>query len=213
MAGERRQRGRGRATPKGERFDKAYYDRFYRDPSTRVHTLVDIETLGRFVFGYLRVMGIEVRRMADLGCGLGHWRDVAAVHQPKARYVGVEISEYVCDELGWTHGSVVDFSDRHDFDLVVCQGVLQYLTHRECAAAVANLGELCRGALYLEALTKRDWEQNCDRTRTDAGDGVHLRTGAWYRRHLAAAGFIAAGGGLFVKKDSPAVLYELETLD
>jgi SAM-dependent methyltransferase len=92
-----------------ERFDRAYYDRFYRDPKTRVHTHLEIEVLARFVFAYLEIAGIEPRRVVDLGCGLGFWRDLAAVHAPRARYVGVEISEYVCREFGWKQGSVVDF--------------------------------------------------------------------------------------------------------
>jgi SAM-dependent methyltransferase len=191
-----------------ERFDRAYYDRFYRDPKTRVHTHLEIEVLARFVFAYLEIAGIEPRRVVDLGCGLGFWRDLAAVHAPRARYVGVEISEYVCREFGWKQGSVVDFHDRHGFDLVICQGVLQYLTTPDCRAAIQNLGRLCRGALYLEALTKGDWEENCDRTRTDRD--VTLRTGAWYRKQLAAAGFVSGGGGMWFRADGPAVLYELE---
>lgn len=199
-----------RQQPARERFDRAYYDRFYRAPDTRVHTHVEIATLARFVFSYLDILGIETRRMLDLGCGLGFWRDVATIHAPKAKYIGVEISDYLCEEFGWKHGSAVDFTDRHGFDLVVCQGVLQYLTNAECTAAVQNLGELTRGALYLEAVTKQDWEQNCDRTRTD-GD-IHLRSGSWYRKHLRNAGFVSAGGGVFLREDGPGVLYELEQL-
>ena len=195
-----------------DRFDEQYYDRFYRNPRTRVHTHVEIETLGRFVFGYLDVIGIQTSRVVDLGCGLGFWRDVTAIHAPDASYTGVEISQYACEEMGWTHSSAADFRDPDDegFDLVICQGVLQYLKRGECADAIANMAELCRGAIYLEALTKADWEQNCDTGRTD-GD-VHLRTGRWYRNQLRDAGLIAAGGGIFVPADGPAVLYELERL-
>ena len=45
--------------------------------------------------------------------------------------------------------------------------MLQYLDDRTAARAIANLGRLTRGVLYLSALTARDWRENCDRTRTD----------------------------------------------
>ncbi len=89
----------------------------------------------------------------------------------------------------------------------MCQGVLQYLDDRAAAKALANLARWTDGALYVEALTARDWRHNCDRTRTD-GD-VHLRPGDWYRRRLARH-FLAGGGGVFVSKKSGVTLYELE---
>jgi O-methyltransferase involved in polyketide biosynthesis len=96
---------------------------------------------------------------------------------------------------------------RSTFDLVVCQGVLQYLDDRAAARALRNLGQWTRGALYLEALTRRDWRHVCDRQRTDGN--VHLRSGAWYRRRLART-FTAAGGGVFLQNAAGASLFELE---
>lgn len=190
-------------------FDKSYYDRFYRNPKTRVHDRKDTHRLGGFICAYLRHLRIAPRRVLDLGCGLGFWREVLAEHYPRASYLGVEYSDYLCQSEGWTHGSVVDFSSARPFDLVICQGVLQYLPHRAAAKALANLATLCRGALYLEALTAEDWRQNCDRQRSDAK--VHLRRADWYRQHLEQS-FIAAGGGLYLRHGCDAVLYELEKL-
>jgi len=76
------------------------------------------------------------------------------------------------------------------------------------SGAIENLARHCRGALFLEVLTKRDWEENCDRRVTD-GD-VHLRTGNWYRRRLAPH-FLAAGGGLWIGRGAGVTLFELET--
>jgi hypothetical protein len=119
----------------------------------------------------------------------------------------VEWSEYLCAQLGWVHGSVVDFASRHPFDLVVCHDVLQYLTHADAERAIDNLGRLSRGALYLGVLSREDWERNCDRERTD--EEVVLRSARWYRRRLARH-FVNAGGGLFLKHDAPVVLWSLE---
>lgn len=189
------------------KFDAAYYERYYRDPRTRVADADVTRRLAAFVCAYLRHLDLKVRRVLDLGCGVGHWRDALADELPRARYQGVEFSEYLCEEHGWEQGSVVDYESDRPFDLVVCQGVLQYLTDRQAAQAIDNLASLCSGALWLEALTKEDWEENCDQRRTDGA--VHLRPAAWYRRRLARH-FDNAGGGLFVPRQGLVTLYELE---
>ena len=150
-----------------------------------------------------------MRRVLDAGCGLGYWRAVIAEHYPRARYTGIERSEYLCRELGWTHASVADYRGRGRFDLVICQGVLQYLDEREAAAAIENLARLCSGALYLEALTSEDWRDHCDRRCTDGA--VHLRKDGWYRTRLSRH-FRACGGGLFLHRDAAPVLFTLESV-
>ncbi len=190
-------------------FDKAYYDRFYRDPDTRVVSRAGIARMAAFVAHYLKHMDLPVRRILDIGCGLGFWRSAMQKHFPKASYQGVEISDYLCKKHGFEKGSVVDFKSRRPFDLVICQGVLQYLGDAAARRAICNLAELSRGAVYLEALTKADWEENCDRGTTDGS--VHLRSGSWYRRQLSRY-FFNCGGGLFVLPDAAATLFELEYL-
>lgn len=190
-------------------FDEAYYERYYLNPITRAMSAEDFRLLGGFVCSYLRYLGQPVRHVLDLGCGLGLWRDVLQGHFPDASYTGVEYSHHLCERHGWTHGSVVDYTAATPFDLVICQDVLQYLTRERAIEAIQNLASLCCGAVYFAVLTKKDWHENCDRQRTDGE--VYLRTGDWYRRQLEPH-FDNAGGGVFIARDSPAVLYELETL-
>lgn len=197
-------------SPSTPRFDKAYFDRYYRNPRTRVVSKKAIRKLTAFVAAYLKLMDLPVRRILDMGCGLGLWKEPLKTHFPKASYLGVEISDHACKQHGWTKGSVVDFEGRGAFDLVICQGVLQYLDNREARKAIANLASLTRGALYLEALTKADWEENVDRETTDGN--VHLRSGSWYRKELSRY-FSNCGGGLFLAPDAQAMLFELEYLD
>jgi len=191
------------------RFDSGYYERYYRDPRTRVASKDQVAVLGRFVCSFLRYLGQPVESVLDLGCGLGWWRPVLKKHFPEAGYLGVELSEHLCERHGWTQGSAVDFRSLRPFDLVICQGVLQYLTREEASRAIDNLAELTRGALYLEVLTRSDWKEHCDRKKTDGS--VYLREGRWYRKELAPH-FIACGGGLYLSSRSPATLYELERL-
>ncbi|QDU64353.1 Methyltransferase domain protein [Planctomycetes bacterium Pan216] len=189
------------------RFDKAYYDRFYGNRETRVTTQRSIHRLGNFVCHYLKHLAQPVRNTLDLGCGLGYWQAVVKRHFPRSDYQGVEVSPYLCREFGWQRGSVVDYDAPEAFDFVICQGVLQYLPAAEARRAIENLGLLSRGALYLEVLTRRDWELNCDRSVTD-GD-VYLREGAWYRRELGRY-FVHAGGGVWLSLRSPVVYFEME---
>lgn len=187
------------------RFDRDYYERFYPDSEEP-----DMERLVAFLSSYLDHMGVPVRRVLDMGCGVGNWRPVIARAYPRASYTGVEYSGYLCEKFGWVRGSAVDYASARPFDLVICQGVLQYLDDLQARKAIDNLAGLCRGALYLEALTVKDWEENCDRRHTDGE--VYLREGAWYRRELARH-FVNCGGGVFLSKGSPAVMYELEVAE
>ena len=188
-------------------FDAAYYERFYLDPRTRVADPPDDEVRARFLCAYLDLLGIRVRRVLDLGCGLGRLRGPLCKHFPGAVYTGVEVSEHLCAELGWVHGSAATFRSGGRFDLVVCQDVLQYLDDAEAEQAIGNFARHCRGALFFGVLTREDWEENCDQARTD-GSG-YLREGAWYRRRLAPA-FTCAGGGVFVARRAGIVTFELD---
>jgi SAM-dependent methyltransferase len=188
-------------------FDAAYYQRFYRNPGTRVTDRASCRLLANLVFAYVDRMQIPVRRVLDIGAGTGLWRQEVRRKAPKAEYVGVDLSDYACAKYGWDKGSVVDYRPSARFDLVICQGVFQYLSAKEAEAAIANLPRLTRAVVYLEILTKEDWEHNCDRELTDGR--VYLRSIAWYRKRLRED-FLFLGGGVFLLRGTPAVLYELE---
>jgi len=190
-----------------KRFDEAYYERFYFNPKTRVNDQKSIDRLGAFVASYLEYFRIPVRRVLDGGCGIGLWRQVIATHFPKARYEGIEVSEYLCERYGFTHASIVDYQPRGRYDLVLSQGVLPYLSSEDALAAIANMARLCRGALYLEAVTIEDWQYCCDRERSD--DALHLREADWYRAALSRF-FIPVGGGVWLSRELPFRPFALE---
>lgn len=192
------------------RFDRAYYARFYEDPKTRVTDSGQVDTLAGFVCSYLGYLGIAPRRILDLGCGIGLWQKPLLSRFPAARYVGVEYSAYLCERYGFIQGSVVDFRAPQPFDLVVCQGVLPYLSAKDAKSAIQNIASLCRGALYLEAVTRDDFRAGIvDRVRTDPG--MQLRSRAFYLGALKAH-FVNVGGGLFVARSANVPLYALEQL-
>jgi len=190
-----------------DRFDRAYYDRYYGDEKTRVTSAEDTARLARFVVGYLEYLGVPVRSVLDVGCGIGLWQRALDALAPTASYTGLEVSAHIAKEQGWVHGSLARYRGPRA-DLVICQGVLQYIADHEIERSIENLARLTGGALYVEALTRSDWEQNAEQSVTDGA--VHLRSGARYRTLRREAGFQACGGGLFLPRRSPIVLYELE---
>jgi 2-polyprenyl-3-methyl-5-hydroxy-6-metoxy-1,4-benzoquinol methylase len=189
------------------RFDEAYYRRFYFNSRTAVTSKAEMRARGELIGAYAQHIGLPVRRLLDAGCGIGMLRPPLLRAFPHAEYTGLEYSDYLCRKYGWTHGSLADWS-ADPFDLVVCYDVLQYLDDYTAARALANLGRLTRGVLYLSALTARDWRENCDRTRTDSN--VHLRHAVWYGARLRR-NFRPAGVGFWVRRGAPLTTWEMET--
>ena len=189
-------------------FDQAYYRRFYYDPRTAVTSRTEMRARARLIGAFSAHIGLPVRRILDAGCGTGLLRAPLLRALPKAAYVGLEASEYLCRRYGWQPGQVQDLRPDVPFDLLICYDVLQYLEAREAARALANFARLCRGVLYFSALTRRDWQMNCDRSRTDAR--VHLRSAEWYRERLRR-GFREVGAGFWLRRGAPLTVWELET--
>lgn len=189
------------------RFDADYYRKFYGNKQTAVTNQLDMSRRAQLIGAFIRYMDLPVRSMLDAGCGIGLMTEPLKQQFPKARYVGLEASEYLCEHHGWTRGSIVDYKPAAPFDLVVCYDVLQYLNDRDATRAIANFGRLTRGALYFSALTQQDWDFYCDKQRTDRD--VNIRDGDWYRERLAHR-FFPVGGGLFVRKTIDVQMWELE---
>ena len=189
------------------RFDSAYFRKYYFNAASRVTTAGEMRLRAQLIAAILRHAGIPVRSILDAGCGIGLLRKPFAEMLPRARYEGLEASEYLCSRYQWTKGSVTDFAPRSPSDLVICYDVLQYLGDRDAARAIANLANLSRAALYVTALTREDWRANCDRTLTDGA--VHLRPGDWYRRRLQRR-FNYLGFGVWLRKTVTAIVWDME---
>jgi trans-aconitate methyltransferase len=143
----------------------------------------------------------------DVGAGTGLWGAWFRRHLPATRYRSVDASEYACAEYGHERRDIASWRAREKFDLIVCQGVLPYLSDEACTKAVANMASMARAFLYVEAITARDLREVCDRSRTDTG--VARRSARFYRRVLGQH-FEPLGCGLHHVAGGDNVFYELE---
>ena len=196
---------KARITPRS--FDSSFYRRFYLTPASQVVSRADAERRAALIALAVQELDVPVRRILDAGCGLGRFRRPLLKAFPNATYLGLELSPYLCRKYGWIRGSIADYRGRGQFDLVICNDVLQYLDDRSAARATENLARLCRGVLHLHAPTEQDFADRIDRDTTDFN--VHLRTGAWYRRRLEP-NFVHTGFGVHVRRGVAFVQWELE---
>jgi hypothetical protein len=188
-------------------FDAAYFRRYYESRRSRVYGSEQVAGLAQGVTGFVRWFGGEIDKVLDVGAGTGLWRDWFRANLPDVRYRSVDVSDYACKTYGHEKRDVASWRAREKFDLVVCQGVLPYLDDAACARAVANMGAMCRGFLYVEAITSRDLREVVDRTKTDIT--VRARPASFYKRVLNAH-FERLGCGLYHVKGGDKVFYDLE---
>lgn len=193
-----------RARPSVPReYSRAYFDKWYRDPRYRVKTARDLERQVRFVLAaadYL--LDRPVRSVLDVGCGEGQWRPALRRLRPGIRYHGVDASEYAVRRFGRRRnirlGSIDDLDSLglpSSFDLVLCVGMLNYLTSAQLRRGLAQVEARCAGVAYLEIFTREDDGVVGDLRRRDA------RPAASYRRLMRSAGLVSCGMHCYVPEE------------
>ncbi len=195
-------------------YDRAYFDRWYRHPATRLRTAGDVERKVRMVLGVAEhVLERPARSVLDVGCGEAVWQPVLARIRPGLRYTGVDSSEYVVRRFGkarhvrrGSFGALdqVRLADRYDV-IVVCD-VLHYLPTADIRRGLAELAPRLEGVAFLEAYTAAD---DID------GDkhGFHRRAASAYRRLMRDAGLVPIGMQCYVGEEMRDALTALEVPD
>jgi predicted TPR repeat methyltransferase len=187
----RRKKGAGALA---KSYDRAYFDRWYRDPHRRVATGADVARKARLVVSIAEaLLQRPVRSVLDIGCGEGAWRQALRALRPGIRYVGVDSSAYVVSRFGkargiryGTFGTLATAELDGPYDLVVCCDVLQYVNTPELTRGLEAVAGLLAGVAFLEAYTSAD-EVVGDRR------GWHHRPPAFYRRAFHKAGLTSVG--------------------
>jgi SAM-dependent methyltransferase len=189
------------------RFDEAYYHRFYESPKSRVYSPEEHDALPEFVLAFASWNRLELKTVLDIGAGVGHWKRWLERCHPEIQYTGTEVSQLMCKKHGYLHRDIARWRDRKKYDLIVCQGVLQYLPDPDIAPAVANIAAMARGLVYFEITTRGDLRERCDKTRTDTD--IYVRNGSYYRGILSKH-LVSVGAGLWWPRDRTLPFYELE---
>lgn len=190
-----------------ERFGPSFFARYYQHRATRVASAKDYQLRAELLAAHASLLEISVGRILDAGAGTGGFARALRIAFPRARYQGIDVSAHACRRYGWTLASIAEFSAPRPFDLVVCHDVFQYLARSDARKAFDNLTALTHGLLYFTALTREDWNEMCDQSRTD-GD-VNLRSAAWYRRRLRT--YLHVGPGVYLTRGTRP-LFALDTL-
>lgn len=195
----------------GKSYDEAYYNKWYRDPRTRVHTPESVRRKVRMVAGVTEYfLGRPLRSVLDIGAGMGAWRAELRRLRPDIRYVGVDPSEFVVARYGKRRNirlgafeQLPSLSLGRGYDLVVCADVLQYVPDAALKRGVRHIASLLNGVAFLEAYTTGDDME---------GDleGWHHRSKSQYRRVFADAGLVACGIHCYLNRELAVNAVELE---
>jgi SAM-dependent methyltransferase len=177
-----------------KRYDRAYFDRWYRRPGSRVRAASTVERTVRLAVAVAeRVLARPVRSVLDVGCGEAPWQPLLQRLRPGSRYAGVDASAYAVERFGRRRNirqarleQLGDLGLDGPFDLVVCADVLHYVPTPELRRGLEALCPLVGGVAYLETLTAADGVEGDLRE-------FQPRSAATYRRLFRAAGLLPLG--------------------
>lgn len=182
-----------------KRYDQAYFDKWYRHPKHRVKSPAELARQVAFVLGTAEfVLGRPVRSVLDVGCGEGQWRAALRAHRPRLHYDGVDPSAYAVERYGARRNlhlggieSLDGLALRDQYDLVVCCGMLNYLSTAQLTDGLSQVARRVGGVAYLELFTREDRFEGDTEWPTP-------KPARWYRDAMQAAGLTAIGMQCYV---------------
>lgn len=196
-----------------KRYDEAYFDRWYRDPAHAVGSRADLARHVHFaVVVTEQLLCRPLRSVLDAGAGEGRWQPLLHRLRPRARYAGVDSSEWAVARHGRTRNirlgtleTLGELGLDGPFDLVVAADVLHYLPTPNLRRALAELVPLIGGVAFLPCFTAEDASE---------GDhhGFQARRASTYRRLFADAGLIPIGMHAWTLRSRRRELSALERL-
>jgi SAM-dependent methyltransferase len=143
-------------------------------------------------------LGRRVRTVLDVGCGEGNWQPVLKRLRPALTYDGVDPSAYAVAKYGarrnLQQGGIEDIGSlrlRETYDLVVCCGMLNYLSPSQLEAGLPLVAARTGGMAYLELFAEGDaFEGDTNWPRPQSAQ--------WYRETLLRSGFHSIGMQCYV---------------
>jgi len=194
-----------------DRYDRAYFDRWYRDSKTRVKSGASIRRKAALALSVAEYyLERPVRTVLDVGCGEGNWLPALKSLRPGIRYTGVDASTYAVGRFGkrrnirlGSFATLEEIGLADDYDLIVCSDALFYLPLEELKAGIASLAARAAGVAFLELYTEKD---------SLIGDFPNegLQSADYYRRLLKAHGFLRVGSHCYLGPELHGAAMEME---
>jgi len=180
-------------------YDRAYFDKWYRDPRHAVKSSSDLKRKVAMVVALAEhYLGRPIRNVLDVGCGEGVWRAPLRALRPSIEYRGLDASEYAVQRYGRSRniglarfGQLAELRFDTRFDVIVCTDVLHYLKPAEVREGLIGIGEMLEGLAFLEVFTNRD---DLEGDRHD----LRLRSPAWYLREFREVGLLPCGSQCYL---------------
>src|SRR5690606_18642399 len=159
------------------------------------------------------VLGRATRTVLDVGSGEGQWKVALKRLRPRIHYQGIDPSEYAVQRYGSRRNIVLGDIETvalraqlRAYDLVVCCGMLNYLSPTQLKNGLKQVASVTAGVAYLELFTASDsFEGDTNWPKP--------RSARWYRQLLADSGFTAIGMQCYVTPAMQASLSSLERLE
>ena len=194
-----------------KRYDREYFERWYRNERTRVHVSGALERKVHFALAAAEyLLERPLRSVLDVGCGEAPWQPIVHRLRPAARYAGVDSSAYAVKRFGrkrnirlGTFGALDRLGLEGPFDLIVCSDVLHYVSARELRPGLEAIADLLGGVAFIEVFT------GADRIEGDLHEMKRRRPIA-YDRAFRAAGLVHCGLYCFVRGDFAAGITAFE---
>jgi SAM-dependent methyltransferase len=200
-------------TGTGARYDAAYFDKWYRHPAHRVKSPAELARQVSFVLHTAEwVLGRRVRSVLDVGCGEGNWYPALRRLRPRIAYAGVDPSSYAVQRFGvrrhLQQGSLETLATltlAPQYDLVVCCGMLNYLSRVQLTSGLQQLMPRVGGVAYLELFAKEDHFEGDT-------DWPTPQSATWYRDLMRSVGLVSVGMQCYIAKAEQERVSSLERL-
>jgi SAM-dependent methyltransferase len=180
-------------------YDRAYFDRWYRDPETRVKSAGSIRRKSALALSTAEYyLERPVKSVLDVGCGEGNWLSCLRKMRPSIHYTGIDASPYAVERFGkkrnlrlGSFSSLESCVLKKSYDLIICSDTLFYLPVEELEMGLASLARRTGGIAFLELYTGGD---------SLIGDFPQegLQTASFYRQLLRRHGFISVGSHCYL---------------
>jgi SAM-dependent methyltransferase len=177
-----------------KRYDKRYFDKWYRNPAHRVSTAA---SAGRKAAMALAVaeyyLERPVKTVLDVGCGEGQWQPIMKKLRKGIRYTGVDPSEYAVGRFGKKRnlklggfGDLAKLRLGMSYDLIICSNILYYVPGTELATGIKELAARLEGVAFFEAYASDEVLKGDTRM-------MEKRDTGFYKKLFRRNGLVACG--------------------